>query len=159
MAKVNLSSKSIRYEIKLNYKTINQIRNLAVSPQARNLLEKTAKDAFDYAKPRLPENMKRTKKDNQKPMKNNLQIAPITQKMKRFDKYEKIPTLSTQLRLKPRKTYMYVVLSGKNTYKGIKRPIKYTSSQAEPFILNKSVKMYEKDLYNGFVYLIRKEVK
>lgn len=160
MAKINLQSNKIQSEIKLNYKTINKIKELAVSNSARNLLETTAQNAFNFAKPKLPENMKRSKSDkNPKPMKNALIITPITEKPARFDKYEKIPSLQTNLKFKPRKTYMYVMLSGNNTYNGVKRPIKYTNPNAEPFILNKAVRIYEKHLYNGFIDLIRKEIK
>ncbi len=92
-------------------------------------------------------------------MKKCLTISDVLTKQVRYDKYEKIPSLAIKIYFKPSKKYMYVALSGRNTYNGQKRTIKYSNPNAQPFALQKATKIYEKDLNDKFIRLLMQEVK
>ncbi len=145
--------------VKWNTKTINAIKHLATTQEARELLRKMGYQEKEYAKTILPENMNRKENAKHVPMKQALTVSDVMEKQVRYDKYEKIPSLAIRLNFKPSKKYRYVMLSGKNTYNGVKREIKYTNPNAEPFALQKATRIYEKKLNEEFILLLKKKVK
>lgn len=144
MVKINLHS------ITWNPNEIKEITQFNLSKKAGDILSYNAKQLYLEAKPKLPRNV--NPKNHNKGIKlvDAMKVFPPeikTKKVRReIVKYQRV-----LVKPKKRNIYYFVVMSGKNTYNGIKKLIKYSSPTAESFPLEKLTKQkYAKKIQNEF---------
>lgn len=145
MVKLNLHS------ITWNPNEIKEITQFNLSKRAGNILKNNANQLYFEAKPKLPRDMNPDSKNKGVKLVDAMKVFDPEIKTKRR-KGQEIKTQIVQVKPKKRKKYYFVVMSGKNTYHGIKKNIKYSSPTAMAFPLETLMRnKYNKKLKEEFL--------
>lgn len=148
------------YTIKLNEYEIKKITNITESEEAKNIISKYAETVKTKATPKLP--VAPVHRGKAEPLSTSLIVAPLKLKNQNINiKGNKYKTKGWYTQVKPRKkqTYYMVVMSGVNTYNGVKKNLNYSSANAEKFPIENAYRSVKKQMEAEFKNLITKKAR
>lgn len=148
------------YNIKINEFEIKKITNITESNEAKAIIEKYANLVKTKAIPKLP--VAPIHKGKATPLNQSLVVMPLKLKNQKINiKGNKYKTKGWATTVKPKKKQVYymVVMSGVNTYNGVKKTLNYSSANAEKFPIENAYRSVKKDMESEFTNLIYKKAK